>query len=235
MDITINSLNGIKLKTENTYLDEDINLSVGNKAFEEILYDGTSENGVLGENKLASLVDRTITEITESDLHGATKIATYAFYYNSVLISIEIPNSVTTISSSALSNCSSLTSVSIGSGVTSIGGNAFQNCSKLNTVTFAENSQLTTIGNVAFSGCSRLTSLTIPASVTKITNQGLQIGSSSNKATITFLGTTPPTIDSNIMAKSYLNQIIVPKGYGDTYKSATNWSDFTDYIVEAEE
>lgn len=45
--------------------------------------------------------------------------------------------------------------------------------------------------------------------------------------------TTPPTIDSNIFYTNKLNKIIVPVGCGDTYKNATNWSKFADYIEEA--
>ena len=47
------------------------------------------------------------------------------------MTSIKIPNSVTSIGSSAFSGCSSLTSINIPSSVTSIGDNAFSNCDAL--------------------------------------------------------------------------------------------------------
>lgn len=93
----------------------------------------------------------------------------------------------------------------------------------------------TIIGHGAFYDCSGLTNITIPNSVTSIGGYALQIGSETNKATITFLGETPPTIESDTFNASYLNKIIVPAGCGETYKAATNWSTFADYIEEATE
>jgi hypothetical protein len=71
--------------------------------------------------------------------------------------------------------------------------------------------------------------------VTSIGYQALAIGTNSKKTTITFLRTTPPTITTSTFTTSYLNKIIVPKGCADAYKSATNWSNFADYIEEAVE
>lgn len=93
----------------------------------------------------------------------------------------------------------------------------------------------TKIRNFAFCYCSSLASITIPNSVTSIGSPALRIGSSTNKATITMLPTTPPTIQSSTFYASYLEKIIVPAGTGATYKAATNWSNFADYIEEAAE
>ena len=169
-------------------------------------YEGDGSETV---NKLASLVDGSPTEITADDLAGATKLRDYAFFF-STLTNIIIPNSVTIIGHFAFRGCSSLTSVIISNSVTKIGNSAFNNCSKL-------------------------TSITIPSAVTSIENNALDIGSSTNKATITMLPTTPPTIQSGTFTASKLQKIIVPAGTGATYKAATNWSTFADYIEEAAE
>ena len=88
-------------------------------------------------------------------------------YLNDELITdLIIPDSVTSIGSSAFSGCSGLTSVTIGNGVTSIGSYAFKNCSGLTIVTIPDS--VTSIDGGAFSGCSGLTSVTIPDSVTSI-------------------------------------------------------------------
>ena len=77
-----------------------------------------------------------------------------------------IPNSVTSIGSSAFSSCSGLTSINIPNSVTSIGQMAFYDCSGLTSVTIPES--VTSIGERAFWDCRGLTSLIIPNSVTDI-------------------------------------------------------------------
>lgn len=81
-------------------------------------------------------------------------------------ITLNIPNSVTSIDNNAFSNITYITSVTISNSVTSIGNNAFNNCSEMKSVTLSNN--VTQIGNTAFSGCKKLPSITIPNSVTNI-------------------------------------------------------------------
>ena len=164
---------------------------------------------------------------------GVTSIGSYAFSSCSSLTSVTIGSGVTSIGSSAFSGCSSLTSITIPDSVTSIGNWAFYNCSSLTSISIPEG--VTSIGNYVFYNCTSLTSITILSNVTVIGSYALQIGSTTNKATITMLPTTPPNIQSNTFNAFFLNKIIVPKGYGETYKTATNWSNFADYIEEATE
>ena len=77
-----------------------------------------------------------------------------------------IPNSVTSIGSSAFYGCSGLTSIIIPNSVTSIGEEAFRFCTGLTSVTIPNS--VTHIGPLAFYDCSSLTSVTIPNSVTSI-------------------------------------------------------------------
>ncbi len=60
-----------------------------------------------------------------------TAIGDKAFYKNTTITSVTIPNSVATIGQYVFYNCSRLTSVTIGSGVTSIGGATFNGCKGL--------------------------------------------------------------------------------------------------------
>lgn len=62
------------------------------------------------------------------------RIASRAFYATS-LTEIDIPDSVTTIDSSAFSHCSALTTVTIGTGISSIGQSIFSECPLLTEIT----------------------------------------------------------------------------------------------------
>ena len=76
--------------------------------------------------------------------------------------------SVTLIRDYAFYNCRSLVSINIPNGVTSIGEKAFMDCVQLQTVSISQNSNLKNIGEKAFDGCSSLTSINIPDGVTSI-------------------------------------------------------------------
>lgn len=58
-------------------------------------------SGGTGENKLAKVVDRSVTEITAADLDGATTIGSHAFEDCYYLKSVEIPEGVTMIGMNA--------------------------------------------------------------------------------------------------------------------------------------
>ena len=77
-------------------------------------------------------------------------------YLNGELVTeLVIPDSVTSIGSSAFYNCSSLTSVTIPDSVTSIGYSAFRGCSSLTSVTIGDS--VVSIDYYAFECCDSLT------------------------------------------------------------------------------
>ena len=115
------------------------------------------------------LNDVLLTDLVIPD--GVTEISD-AFAYDTCLISVTIPNSITSIGKSAFSNCTGLTSITIPNSVTSIGKSAFSNCTGLTSVTIPNS--VTSIGSVAFSGCTGLTSVTIPNNVTSIGNYAFE-------------------------------------------------------------
>lgn len=143
----------------------------------------------------------TLGEHTVKYKFDGTSIAESAFWTCRGLTSVTIPNSVTEIGYNVFNDCTGLTSVTIGNSVTEIGGSAFIFCKGLTSVTIPNS--VTSIGNFAFSSCKGLTSITIQA-------------------------TTPPTLGSSVFESNY--PIYVPAESVDAYKTATNWSSYTDRI-----
>lgn len=97
-----------------------------------------------------------------------TTIGPVAFYNNSAVTSVTIPDSVTSISDEAFINCPKLTNISIPNSVTYIGFSAFSSCTSLKSITLP--SSLSFISGALFLGCSQLTTIHIPVSVTSIGN-----------------------------------------------------------------
>ncbi len=104
--------------------------------------------------------------------NSVTSIGSSAFYGCSGLTSITIPNSVTSIGGSAFKYCSGLTSITIPNSVTSISDDVFFSCSGLTAITIPNS--VTSIGYDAFGDCSGLTAVTIPNSVTSIGSSAFQ-------------------------------------------------------------
>ncbi|MCM1093363.1 MAG: leucine-rich repeat domain-containing protein [Lachnospiraceae bacterium] len=138
----------------------EINVDVENPNY-------VSESGILYSKDKTTLI--TCLQSKKGEIvipNSVTSIGSSAFWGCSGLTSVTIPSSVTAIGNSAFANCSGLTSVTIPSSVTSIGNSAFGNCSGLTSVTIPNS--VTSIGIDAFRDCRDLTSVTIPNSVTSI-------------------------------------------------------------------
>ena len=141
-----------------------------------------------------------------------------------VATNLVIPDGVTEISSYAFCGWKNLISATIPAGVTIIPPHAFNGCTSLTSVTIPDG--VTNIRAYAFYLCTNLTSVTIPASATDIQTRAFY-----NIETITMLSAAPPEIASDTFSSS-LKQIIVPAGSSETYKAASNWSAYADYITE---
>ena len=97
---------------------------------------------------------------------GITSISSYAFWHCHALITVTIPDTVTTIGESAFNECWALENIQLPSGITEIPKNAFTYCTSLAQLTLPEN--LKTIGDYAFQGCQKLSDIVLPQTLRSI-------------------------------------------------------------------
>ena len=157
---------------------------------------------------------------SENDCNAIIKTATHTLIAgckNTV-----IPNSVTSIGSSAFSGCRGLTSVTIPNSVTSIGEFAFSDCTGVISITISNS--VTSIGRSAFSGCRGLTSVTIPNSVTSIGDYAFL--SCISLEMVKVMAATPPVAYGNTF-NNYGIPLYVPDDAIETYTATSPWSSFT--------
>ena len=146
----------------------------------------------------------------------------------SSLLSVKIPDGVTSIPYRAFINCTSLVQIAIPNSVTIIKQDAFSNCSHLGQ-DFKLPPLLTEISGSAFFGCLSLQEIEIPSSVNFIGYTAFRDCSTLSR--ITMKSATPPTIDEGAFSHiSSEAKIYVPSGSVDAYKSADGWSDYADII-----
>jgi len=121
---------------------------------------GQSTASVIGFTSIINPNAIILSTITVSgNTYSVTTIGSSAFSNCTFITSVTIPNSVNSIGSFAFFRCTSLTSVTIPNSVTSIGISAFANCTSLTNVTIG--SGVTSIGSAAFYSCIKLKNIYI--------------------------------------------------------------------------
>lgn len=105
-------------------------------------------------------------DITAEELGDIDTIGYSAFYTAGGLQSIELPDSITKIGTSAFSG-TNIQEIVLPAKVVSIGNSGFQNCESLETIKILNDTSVITCTTVSynqpFSGCSKLTSIHIPS------------------------------------------------------------------------
>ena len=104
--------------------------------------------------------------------NSVTMIDNYAFYNCTGLTSMIIPNSVTRIGTAAFCACTNLISIILSSGITSIEPAVLSKCTSLTSITIPNG--VSNIDREAFYGCTGLTSITIPSGVISIANRAFE-------------------------------------------------------------
>ncbi len=137
-----------------------INASEGNQYFKSV-------NGVLFTKDSKTIVryPEGKEDLAYSIPDGVVTIGQDAFDYGKIS-NITIPNTVTTIESSAFENCKNIQTLTIPNSVTTIGESAFKGCDKLDNVTMS--SEVSSIESFTFGSCKNLRKFFIGAKVSNI-------------------------------------------------------------------
>lgn len=185
-----------------------------------------------------------------------TSIAQYAFANCDGITTVTLPDSLTSLGVFAFSDCDSLSTLSFGTGLSTIPDSAFAYCPALSGVNFGN--AVTTIGQSAFYGASSLVSVDMPAVVTIETKAFLQatklesvrLGSAISSikqlafancpklASVEIKAIIPPTLASinafagNALSRTFFVRDLDDNSVLNAYRSAENWSDFNEMILE---
>ena len=180
-----------------------------------------------GNELFQKVISGDFTEIKASDFGNITELRPYAFYGCDMLISVEIPESITTIGVSAFEKCSSLKYVDLPNSLTRIESNTFNNCSALESIILP--SSLVHIGYESFR-FSGLTSIIIPSSVNLI--DGYAFYGCNSLTEMTLLSPGQTILNHSTGISNATTKIYVPSGTLEAYQTAGYWSQFADLFVE---
>jgi hypothetical protein len=97
---------------------------------------------------------------------AVTKIGDAAFQNQTNIVSVAIPNSVTSILARAFSGCIRLSSVTLPPNLPSIADQTFSQCFQMTDIQIPNN--VTNIGHMAFASCNALMAVVLPRSLTSL-------------------------------------------------------------------
>lgn len=178
------------------------------------------------ENPLNEYLLGTKTKITKEDLEGLTEIR-YGMFYYAPITEVEFPSTVTILRQRCFMN-TSLTSVNL-EGITEIGEYAFSFAPIKELVL---PSSIKKYGQRCFERCEQLEKVTIE-SQTGLPPHMFQYDTSLKR--VICLLETPPAIYADQFKQFTGGETIeVRADLVETYKTATNWSVYADYIVAYE-
>lgn len=227
----------------------DANITAGNikKDVTILGVTGTYEGGG-GTNPAVPIVEGTATNITLSDLAGATKLKTYLFYADQNIKSVVIPNTVTSLGSHLFDSskiesitfendsqvtslpsdfctyCNKLTSITIPKSVSTI-YSSFQACTGLTSVTFEHTTESLFLSNYAFYGCTNLVNISLPSNTTGLSTSCFANCSSLTSitipASITVIGSSAFANCTSLTSVTVLNTTPPTLQYTNAFSNTT--------------
>lgn len=161
--------------------------------------------------------------VPEYDNHiRVTQIAAEAFANCERIISVQIPDSITSIGKFAFFNCKRLKAVTLGHGINKIERSAFQNCEALESIELHYG--IPEIASWTFAGCKSLKEVVIPNGVKYIGHQAFadcvsleHIDTLSSETTLGY------DVFQNMNSKCV---ITVPLYFDERYKKLQQWNEF---------
>lgn len=189
-------------------------------------WDGTFEGDAEIYNPLNEYLKGNKTKITKEDLEGLSEIR-YGMFYYAPITEVEFPSTVTILRQRCFMN-SSLTSVNL-EGITEVGEYAF---SYTPITELVLPSSIKRYGQRCFENCAQLEKVTIES----------QAGFSPHmfqydkalKRVICLLETPPAIYADQFKQFTGGETIEVLPDKVETYKAATNWCNYADYIIAYE-
>ena len=171
------------------------------------------------------------------------------------LTTITLPNGVSHIENSIAGYCTGLNSFSAPMAI-STDNSPMQNspnitnvylpklehtssnlCRDCTALTSVDLPKIKVLGASSFGGCTSLKTIRLGADLEDIGHFAFNCGSATKKTTIIIEATTPPVLNANAFNvdtyKTTIAKIVVPKGCGNAYKTATNWTVVASLIEEA--
>ena len=152
--ISSNAFNGCtKLNTINI----GSNTYVGQNAFQNTKYVSSAPNGAIyiGANLYTT---KGITAPQDIIVQEGTKYISYrAFYNNTYITTVTLPDGISSIGTSAFQGCTSLTSINFPESLTNIGESSFKGCTSLSSINIESACE---IGS-SFRDCTALSDITL--------------------------------------------------------------------------
>lgn len=146
------------------------------------------------------------------------------------LESINIPSGITTLGWTMFNGCCSLESFKMPNTVTTLTKNTFQDCKALNSVKIS--TSLNDANSGTFRNCLSLSKVKIPSTLTTIPAETFYYCNSVLEYDFTDFNSVPTLSATSAFQNINLGcKIKVKSSLADTWKAATNWATYANYIV----
>ncbi|WP_160164653.1 leucine-rich repeat domain-containing protein [Pedosphaera parvula] len=144
-----------------------------------------------------------------------TSLADRAFYGNTAVKNVVIPDTVASIGTSAFTDCTGITNIGLGNGVRDIGVWCFQNCTNLPSINIPDT--VTNIGAIAFGYCYRLTNINIGTGVSTLGVQPFYLCTNLTTITVDLLNGSFSTLNGALFDHDQTTLIVWPAGKSGNY------------------